>query len=121
MLMPTVHGEVPAEQASLTSCPAAAPAEFGQSLAQRQALRAADPVRSPNQPISIAVISTWPPTACGVASFALNSITALQQVLPAGSRLEVRRCLDTRCSGIRAAANTSYQLIPMHILTSSQQ
>jgi hypothetical protein len=67
----------------------ASPAEFGRTLAERKAARKGPP-RAPSQPLSIAVVSTWPPTACGVASFAQNSMRALQQVLPAGSRLEVR-------------------------------
>ncbi len=62
-------------------------AEYGLPLATRRASRKA--LASSTRQLKVAMVTTWPPTACGLATFAKASIKSLQKVLPEGSQLTV--------------------------------
>jgi hypothetical protein len=71
-------------------------AEFGLSLAERQRGRTKID-RSLGDAIKVAVVSTWPPTACGIATFAQDVVSSLQQALPTGSEVQVRSLPPPSC------------------------
>ncbi len=54
------------------------------------------PLPPSGSPLKVAMLSTWPPTACGVATFARNSAAAWRLALPAGSRVDVLAVVQVR-------------------------
>lgn len=62
-------------------------AEFGQSLAERKSARRQQ--STGRQQLQVAMLTTWPPTACGLATFARASVKSLKKTLPQGSKITV--------------------------------